>query len=51
MRGRIESLNAAMAGSVALYEIWRQRGWTMQSEPSSEVEPDTEADVNADDEE
>jgi 23S rRNA (guanosine2251-2'-O)-methyltransferase len=26
MRGRIESLNAAMAGSVALYEALRQRG-------------------------
>ncbi|MGO8950205.1 MAG: 23S rRNA (guanosine(2251)-2'-O)-methyltransferase RlmB [Ktedonobacterales bacterium] len=27
MRGHIGSLNAAVAGSVALYEIWRQRGW------------------------
>ncbi len=27
MRGHISSLNAAVAGSVALYEIWRQRGW------------------------
>jgi 23S rRNA (guanosine2251-2'-O)-methyltransferase len=27
MRGHIESLNAAVAGSVALYEIWRQRGF------------------------
>jgi 23S rRNA (guanosine2251-2'-O)-methyltransferase len=26
MRGKISSLNAAMAGSVALYEVWRQRG-------------------------
>ncbi|MFZ5915843.1 MAG: 23S rRNA (guanosine(2251)-2'-O)-methyltransferase RlmB [Chloroflexota bacterium] len=26
MRGRIESLNASVAGSVALYEVWRQRG-------------------------
>jgi 23S rRNA (guanosine2251-2'-O)-methyltransferase len=25
MRGQIDSLNAAVAGSVALYEIWRQR--------------------------
>ena len=28
MRGHIGSLNAAVAGSIALYEIWRQRGWT-----------------------
>jgi 23S rRNA (guanosine2251-2'-O)-methyltransferase len=26
MRGRIGSLNASVAGSIALYEIWRQRG-------------------------
>jgi 23S rRNA (guanosine2251-2'-O)-methyltransferase len=26
MRGRVRSLNAAVAGSIALYEIWRQRG-------------------------
>jgi len=26
MRGRIGSLNAAVAGSIALYEAWRQRG-------------------------
>jgi len=26
MRGRISSLNASVAGSIALYEIWRQRG-------------------------
>ncbi len=26
MRGKINSLNAAVAGSIALYEIWRQRG-------------------------
>jgi 23S rRNA (guanosine2251-2'-O)-methyltransferase len=25
MRGNIESLNASVAGSVALYEAWRQR--------------------------
>jgi 23S rRNA (guanosine2251-2'-O)-methyltransferase len=25
MRGRVRSLNAAVAGSIALYEIWRQR--------------------------
>jgi 23S rRNA (guanosine2251-2'-O)-methyltransferase len=27
MRGRIESLNAAVAGSVALYLVWQARGW------------------------
>lgn len=26
MRGRIESLNAAVAGSITLYEIWKARG-------------------------
>jgi 23S rRNA (guanosine2251-2'-O)-methyltransferase len=26
MRGRIDSLNAAVAGSIALYEIWKARG-------------------------
>jgi len=26
MRGRISSLNVAVAGSIALYEVWRQRG-------------------------
>ncbi len=26
MRGKISSLNAAIAGSIALYEVWRQRG-------------------------
>ncbi|OQY22901.1 MAG: hypothetical protein B6I34_05205 [Anaerolineaceae bacterium 4572_32.1] len=26
MRGQIDSLNASVAASVALYEIWRQRG-------------------------
>ena len=28
MRGKINSLNAAVAGSIALYELWRQRGTT-----------------------
>jgi len=28
MRGRIESLNAAVAGSIALYLAWRARGFT-----------------------
>jgi len=27
MRGRVESLNAAAAGSVALYYIWQARGF------------------------
>jgi 23S rRNA (guanosine2251-2'-O)-methyltransferase len=27
MRGHMQSLNAAVAGSLALYEVWRQRGW------------------------
>lgn len=27
MRGKIDSLNAAVAGSIALYEIWRARGY------------------------
>src|SRR5215472_14920692 len=35
MRGHIGSLNAAVAGSIALYEIWRQRGWRMGDENSS----------------
>ncbi len=26
MRGRVDSLNAAVAGSIALYEIWKARG-------------------------
>ncbi len=28
MRGQINSLNAAVAGSIALYEVLRQRGWS-----------------------
>jgi 23S rRNA (guanosine2251-2'-O)-methyltransferase len=27
MRGRVESLNAAVAGSVALFAIWQERGF------------------------
>lgn len=27
MAGRVTSLNAAVAGSVVLYEIWRRQGW------------------------
>jgi 23S rRNA (guanosine2251-2'-O)-methyltransferase len=30
MRGRVESLNAAVAGSVALYFAWQARGFTTQ---------------------
>ena len=51
MRGHVESLNAAIAGSVALYEIWRQRGWTMPSEPSASAEPDVDIDFDAANEE
>jgi 23S rRNA (guanosine2251-2'-O)-methyltransferase len=44
MRGHVASLNAAVAGSIALYEIWRQRGWAQPAEPSEEVpaEPTTD---------
>src|SRR5215469_10086632 len=35
MRGHVGSLNAAVAGSVALYEIWRQRGWEATTVPSA----------------
>jgi len=54
MRGHIESLNAAMAGSVALYEIWRQRGWeapasiTPDSITPDSITPDSDRDLNAD---
>jgi 23S rRNA (guanosine2251-2'-O)-methyltransferase len=37
MRGHIESLNAAVAGSVALYEIWRQRGFSGARAPGDEA--------------
>ena len=33
MRGHVGSLNAAIAGSITLYEIWRQRGWAMPVNP------------------
>ncbi len=38
MRGHVGSLNASVAGSLTLYEIWRQRGWNMpeQSAEASE---------------
>lgn len=43
MRGHVGSLNAAVAGSVALYEILRQRGWDgPRPEPSAESAPDAE---------
>src|SRR5262245_18777585 len=32
MRGHVGSLNASVAGSIALYEIWRQRGWRLPAE-------------------
>ncbi len=32
MRGRIESLNAAVAGSILLYAAWQARGFTQTSE-------------------
>jgi 23S rRNA (guanosine2251-2'-O)-methyltransferase len=35
MRGHVASLNAAVAGSIALYEIWRQRGWAGEREAAS----------------
>ena len=38
MRGHVGSLNAAIAGSVALYEIWRQRGWPMPAIPADLAE-------------
>ena len=28
MRGRVESLNAATAGAIALYMAWQARGWS-----------------------
>lgn len=29
MRGRLDSLNASVAGGLALYEVWRQQGFTI----------------------
>jgi 23S rRNA (guanosine2251-2'-O)-methyltransferase len=50
MRGHVGSLNAAIAGSVALYEIWRQRGWNMpeDAQPAEAAEGGMEADVDID---
>jgi 23S rRNA (guanosine2251-2'-O)-methyltransferase len=39
MRGHISSLNAAVAGSIALYEIWRQRGWEPAVPSSTDQTP------------
>lgn len=39
MRGHVGSLNAAVAGSVALYEIMRQRGWETPAADSDEAQP------------
>jgi len=40
MRGRINSLNAAIAGSIVLYEAWRQRGFDV---PPAEGKPEGKA--------
>ena len=37
MRGRIDSLNAAVAGSVALYLAWQARGFSTPDSPESRV--------------
>jgi 23S rRNA (guanosine2251-2'-O)-methyltransferase len=37
MRGHVGSLNAAVAGSIALYEIWRQREWAAPAELAAEA--------------
>ena len=47
MRGRVASLNAAVAGSILLYEASSQRGGErplIGSEPGTESEPDLAAD-------
>ncbi len=33
MRGQVESLNAAVAGSVALYAVWQARNWRPEAVP------------------
>jgi len=43
MRGHIGSLNAAVAGSVALYEIMRQRGWHKLGETQGSASSITES--------
>lgn len=39
MRGHVGSLNAAVAGSVALYEIMRQRGWETPAADAGQAQP------------
>jgi 23S rRNA (guanosine2251-2'-O)-methyltransferase len=39
MRGQVDSLNAAVAGSIALYEIWRQRERAATSSSSGATYP------------
>ena len=41
MRGHVASLNAGVAGSIALYEIWRQRKWVMPAALTDEDAPAT----------
>ena len=43
MRGHIASLNAAVAGSVALYEIMRQRGWDTPVVAEADTVSDTDS--------
>lgn len=45
MRGHVGSLNAAIAGSVALYEIWRQRGWDTRGTAAEAAERGAEAEA------
>lgn len=52
MRGHVASLNAGVAGSIALYEIWRQRKWVMPTglngdEQADEAETDGAAATGA----
>ncbi|MGH2502035.1 MAG: TrmH family RNA methyltransferase, partial [Ktedonobacterales bacterium] len=49
MRGHVGSLNAAVAGSIALYEIWRQRAWAMPAEPvaAGDIDGDMGGDMDA----
>ncbi len=37
MRGRVPSLNASVAGAVALYFTWQARGWDAETSPLGEV--------------
>jgi len=38
MRGRIESLNASVAGSVALYLVWQARGYPGEENPLATID-------------